>query len=353
MKTFDVRAYGISDFLEWHETKKLVLSPEFQRRDVWSVTAKAFLADTILRGKPFPKIILMEEFVDGRTIRVVVDGQQRLRAILDFVSNGIKISRAHNKDLAGKTFSQLTGEVQDEFLKYQIGCDVLHAAPLSELLDIFARINRYTVKLNAQELRNAQFSGFFKTAAFKIGYSNVQSWLDAKILTKTGVSRMAEAEFASDLLATFLNKIQSSKSIDQSYRNFEEEEGEIPVAVETLTKALSYVYSVYPPDTLPGTAWSSQHMFYSLVASFGHIIKQFSNLTATRLDVTIFSEKDKLASILNGISSDYLQFSPQPRRSMAPEHLKDFIKNSTLATTDTTARQVRCNFIISRLESFF
>ena len=141
MKAFDVRAYSISDFLEWSEEEKLELSPQFQRRSVWSTSAKAFLADTIIRGKPFPKIIIMQKFVDGRTIRVVVDGQQRLRAILGFLSDGIRISRAHNKEYGGKFFSQLPKELRDNFLAYEVGCDVLGDSPMSELLDIFARIN--------------------------------------------------------------------------------------------------------------------------------------------------------------------------------------------------------------------
>ena len=55
MKVFDVRAYAISDFIEWQETDKLNLSPGFQRRAVWSDSAKSFSADTIIRGKPFPR----------------------------------------------------------------------------------------------------------------------------------------------------------------------------------------------------------------------------------------------------------------------------------------------------------
>jgi hypothetical protein len=353
MKTFEVRAYAISDFREWNETRKLVLSPQFQRRDVWSTSAKAFLADTILRGKPFPKIILMQEFIDGRTIRTVVDGQQRLRAILDFLGDGIRISRAHNVELAGKTFSQLPQETQDDFLQYEVGCDVLNAAPLSELLDIFARINRYTVKLNAQEIRNAQYSGFFKNAAFKIGYENVEAWIDAKILTKQSVNRMSEAEFASDLLATFAGQIQSSKSLDASYRKYEDDEGEVPAAVARLNAALARVYEIYPPENIPGTAWASQHMFYTLVTVVGHIMVQFANLEPTILTTAELQETEKLHSILNGVSADYLLFSPQPKRSSAPEALRNFIKSSTLATTDTAARVARANYIVKQIETFF
>ena len=353
MKAFDVRAYSISDFQEWYADGKLELSPKFQRRSVWSSSAKDFLADTILRGKPFPKIILMQEFKEGRTIRVVVDGQQRLRSIFDFLSDGIKISRAHNIEYAGRVFSQLPEEMRNEFLQYEIGCDILNEAPLSELLDIFARINRYTVKLNAQELRNAQFSGFFKTQAFKLGYQYLDYWLAAEILSESQVTRMGEAELASDLLGSFMGAIQSSKAIEANYRNFEETEGNLPSAVSRLEAAITLSSAIYPETEVQETAWSSKHMYYSLVTCIGHIKNKFENVRATSIQSTSPVEIEKFRSILNGISSDYQTYSPQPKRAQAPATLKEFIRVSTLATTDTQARIKRIEYMLDVLEDYF
>lgn len=353
MKAFDVRAYAISDFTEWYRDGKLDLSPDFQRRSVWSSSAKAFLADTIIRGKPFPKIILMQQYKDGKLLRVVVDGQQRLRAIFDFVSDGIRVSKAHSKEYAGLTFSQLPENVRDDFMQYEVGCDVLNAAPLEELLDIFARINRYTVKLNAQEMRNALYSGFFKSAAYEIGYHYLEHWLSAGILTHTSVNRMAEAELASDLLGCFLVQIQSSKSIETTYKKFEDEEGDIPNAVERLKEAVVAVGKIYNADELKTSAWSSKHLYFSLVTTIGHIISPISGLRKTSLTISILEDCQKLKSVLNGISADYSSYSPQPMRALAPDHLKTFIRVSTLATTDTQARISRADYILSVIEGSF
>lgn len=353
MKAFDVRAYSISDFNEWYLDGKLNLEPDFQRRAVWSSSAKAYLADTIIRGKPFPKIILMQEYKDGKLLRVVVDGQQRLRAIFDFLADGLKVSRAHNREYAGMTFSQLPEEVRDDFMQYEIGCDVLNSAPLADLLDIFARINRYTVKLNAQEMRNATFSGYFKSAAYEVGYKYLDHWLKTKIVTKASVSRMAEAELASDLLGTFLVQIQSSKAIESTYKRFEDEEGDLPIAAQRLSNAIERVASVYGEDELRGSAWSSKHMYYSIVVTFGHIVSSIDGLPSTSVGSRIFEKPEKLKSVLNGISTDYQTFSPQPKRSAAPEHLKPFIKASTLATTDRQARIERSKYILTVLEEAF
>ena len=84
MKSFDSRTYSINDFVEWDGQKQLVLNPRFQRRAVWSEKAKSYLIDTIIRGKPIPKIFIRQKLnVTTKTsLREVVDGQQRLRTIL-------------------------------------------------------------------------------------------------------------------------------------------------------------------------------------------------------------------------------------------------------------------------------
>ncbi|EHJ98858.1 DUF262 domain-containing protein [Agrobacterium tumefaciens] len=353
MKAFDVRAYSIADFAEWYADKKLDLSPEFQRRSVWSSSAKAFLADTVLRGKPFPKIILMQEFKDGKTIRVVVDGQQRLRAIFDFLNDGIKISRAHNKEHAGKFFSDLPESMKEDFLQYEVGCDVLNSAPLAELLDIFARINRYTVKLNAQELRNAAYSGFFKSAAYDLGYRYVDYWIKSGILAPSNVNRMSEAELASDLLGSFLVKVQSSKSIDSYYRNYEDEEGALPSATARLDTAIQTSASIYSDEDLKASSWKSKHMYYTLVTVIGHIQSPLNGIRSTPLPKTILAQKEKVKSVLNILAADYATYSPQASRSSAPDYLRNFIRASTLATTDAGARVTRAEYVLAALEESF
>jgi hypothetical protein len=65
MKSFDSRVYSINDFVEWDKNKQLELNPSFQRRPVWSEKAKSYSIDTILRGKPIPKIFIRQKFIVG------------------------------------------------------------------------------------------------------------------------------------------------------------------------------------------------------------------------------------------------------------------------------------------------
>ena len=105
MKKTTAKIITISDLVQWHEKGELELSPKYQRNNVWNEKAKAYLIDTIVRGLPIPPIF-MRQTVDVNTKttnREIIDGQQRVRAILDFVvAEDFAIKKSHNKELGGK-----------------------------------------------------------------------------------------------------------------------------------------------------------------------------------------------------------------------------------------------------------
>src|SRR5271157_1193351 len=127
MKTFDSRVYSINDFIEWDKGRQLSLNPAFQRRAVWSEKAKSYLMDTIIRGKPIPKIFIRQKInVTTKTsIREAVDGQQRLRTIISYIKDGFVISRLHHKEYGGLRFSQLPEAVQSDLISYEVSVDLL------------------------------------------------------------------------------------------------------------------------------------------------------------------------------------------------------------------------------------
>jgi uncharacterized protein with ParB-like and HNH nuclease domain len=167
-QAFHTRNYSVRDFEEWDDRDELVLQPKFQRRDVWSDKARSYLMDTIIRGKPIPKIYMRQD-VNPKTRRArreIVDGQQRLHTVLSFLKDGFKISKSHHEDFGGKTFSGLDHNTQRDILKYEFVVDLLQDMPDNEVYDLFARINTYSEKLKAQELRNAKWFGDFKSCVF-------------------------------------------------------------------------------------------------------------------------------------------------------------------------------------------
>ncbi|MGX2984872.1 DUF262 domain-containing protein [Helicobacter sp. 23-1048] len=65
------------------ERKQLILDFEFQRWNVWSQKQKSELIESILMGIPIPIVYLFQT----RDARIqVVDGRQRIGAIIDFMN---------------------------------------------------------------------------------------------------------------------------------------------------------------------------------------------------------------------------------------------------------------------------
>jgi len=222
---FSTRNYSIRDFEEWDSKSELDLSPKFQRRDVWTDKARSYLMDTIVRGKPIPKLYMRQDvnLKTRRTKREIVDGQQRLRTVLSFVKDGFKGSRAHHQSLRGKYFSELDKDLQREILKYEFSVDLLQDMPDPEVYDLFARINTYAEKLKAQELRNAQWFGDFKSAVYSLSTDTTPFFEKNRIFTSKAILRMAEAEFISELLLAMHEGIRAgAKSIiDKAYAKYD------------------------------------------------------------------------------------------------------------------------------------
>ena len=95
MATFARTVYRIAQFLMWGRKDQLILQPKFQRRSVWEYDARSYLIDTIVRKLPMPKIYLRKVVSPKTNLMAyeVVDGQQRLRAILDFVEGALVLSQ--------------------------------------------------------------------------------------------------------------------------------------------------------------------------------------------------------------------------------------------------------------------
>lgn len=173
------QTYPISDFIEWDKKKQLILAPDFQRGSVWTPPAKIFLIDTILNDLPIPQIYFRTKLNSEAqtTIREVVDGQQRLRAILEFASGNITLT-SKSPNFRGKTYNDLPPENKTQFLSYRIPVVQLMNADDGKILEIFARLNSYSVKVTPAELRHAEFSEPIKWAIYNAALHWAKLWSD-------------------------------------------------------------------------------------------------------------------------------------------------------------------------------
>lgn len=351
MKDFDSRAYSINDFLEWNDKKQLQLSPKFQRKAVWSDDAKSYLMDTIIRGKPIPKIFIRQTInIENRqSIREVVDGQQRLRAILSYINDGFPISRKHNEKFGGYYFSQLSNidpEIQSIILNYEISVDLLVNLPDREILDIFSRLNSYAIVLNEQEKINANHFSRFKILVDRLSHKHNEFWLENKLLTNQNILRMGDITLVSDLVIAICEGIQSKKQIKSYYAKYERSfDFDDEYLEKTFDQTINLLKEVFN-EGIQNTLFKRIHLFYTIFTSFYHT--QFGLKAFTKPQVSITPNKYERVKVeltaLNAL------FDIVPFRNMSMQQIQ-FLEDSRRATTDTKVRVRRSEFIINVINS--
>ena len=137
--------------------KELIVRPTFQRNMVWDRTRKSKFVESILLNIPIPTLF----FADDENKKVVVDGQQRLLALKEFLDNAYAL---HGLEvlapLNGKRFDDLTERQQRIIRNRTLRCLVISAKSDSEIrFQVFERLNQGGVPLNAQEVRHCVYRG--------------------------------------------------------------------------------------------------------------------------------------------------------------------------------------------------
>lgn len=346
MKNFDTRTYSINDFLEWSNNNQLELSPKYQRKAVWSEAAKSYLIDTIIRGKPIPKIFVRQKInpKTKQSVREVVDGQQRLRTILSFLKDGFRISKKHNKEFGGLYFSQLDSideSIQTSFLNYEISVDLLVNMNDAEILDVFSRLNSYAVTLNEQEKINANHFGDFKILADNLAFSYNDFWIRNKIISESQILRMNDVQLVADILIAITDEVKEKKQIPKYYDKYEDN---FPFDSDEITAKFSEVIGVIQtlfPSGLRQSEFRRVHIFYSLFLSVYHMIYKVKGLDALQ---RVF-DNSKIEKYRNGLDAVESIIKEEDKLRLNKEQLS-FLTDCQRATTDAAVRVRRSNFIV-------
>lgn len=351
MLDFNPREYSIRELYDSYNRKETILSPKFQRRPVWEYKAKSYLIDSIINGLPIPRIFIRERTkLDMSAVREIIDGQQRLKAIFDFLNDGFKISKVHNKEFGGLCYSELPDEVKRDFLKYPISAILLIDLDDNAVFDIFARLNTYSVKLNSQELLNSQFFGFYKQLVYRLAQEYRTFWIETKLLSEKSISRMDDAKLVSDLLSVIVEQKITSNSFEQSkrlYSKFDDVFDDAENIEKRFKTTLDLFCKIYP-ENFAETAFSKAPLFYSTFIALYHLNFPIASFGTTVCPV---GEKEipKLRTALDEINS-------VANSSLEPDMNHDdsgFIVTLKKNTTTPDVRIKRCNYIIKKLYEVF
>ena len=146
----------VHDVLRRIKQGQYIMDPDFQRDFIWDDSKQSKLIESVLMRIPLPVFYLAED-MQGRMI--VVDGLQRLSTFHRFVEGDLQLRLRDQKDLDGKSFSEIAPRLQNRVEDCNLTLYVIDArAPERARLDIFERVNS-GVPLTRQQMRNSLYMG--------------------------------------------------------------------------------------------------------------------------------------------------------------------------------------------------
>jgi len=132
-----------------HKTRAKISFPEYQRQPkLWSVEKKQLLIDSILKDIDIPKLYFNK--VTGGEFEVV-DGQQRLWAIWDFIDDVFPCETAGTR----RKYSELSEEDRDTVSGYALQVTVLEDAEDEYLRELFLRLQLGLLLVTGEKLNAA------------------------------------------------------------------------------------------------------------------------------------------------------------------------------------------------------
>lgn len=265
--TPQIKGESIQSLYRLYTTEKLLTNRRYQRKLVWSIEEKRAFIDSIQRGFPIPIILLAEVGDAGSPRYEIIDGMQRLNAIMSFIEQEYSIEDSYfDLNTIAETKSKLDGEelVQVEppldralcvdFAGYQVPVSIYSEREEQRIDEVFRRLNANGKHLSKQELRQAGATGAFANVVRKLS-ANIRGdsslgdvlslnkmknisltnkdlpygiavddvfWVKNKILTKEDLRNSKDEEIVADIVAWVISdKAQrSSSEVLDSYYGF-------------------------------------------------------------------------------------------------------------------------------------
>lgn len=322
----------------------LEVKPPYQRNLVWLDPQKSSLIDTILHGYPVPELY-MQDLIDteGNEKHFVVDGQQRIRACMEFVEGEFELDADESPDFSGMTFDDLSPADKKKVWGYPFIVRLMPDVPEEEMRDIFKRINRYNMALNKQELRHATYWGEFISSME--GLSEHEFWVTSGVFSANDFRRMLDVEFISELAIAVLHGPQNKKaSLDRWYKTYEEEFEDRAEIEQLFERVLGELASLLPD--IKSTRWRRTSDFYTLFTLYAD---HEDDLPLSQKGRT--QAREKLVAF--GLEVSAALATTPPKGVTISARAKRYAKNVERAASDLARRQGRTKELEALLSSIW
>ena len=337
----------VADYCNAYGRQEVLVDRKYQRNArVWPQRAQPYLIETILRGFPMPKLALHQQtdVTSRKSLKYIVDGQQRTNAIVDFFYGRLTLSRSLELEAArGKTLNGLSQDLQEAFLSYPLQFDQFEAAEEDVVREYFRRINSFTTPLNPEERRHANFEGDMKWFILKLAERHTETLVSLRTMSEREIVRMADHKLFAEIVHAVLNGVRTTNSrmLDGMYRRYNSDD--IPERDELLQAIDSGCSRIVGWRDLCETSLvQKSHIFYSLMLAVISVENKWPSLIQedmTHIGSSFHanSEQNLLALSDALVSED--EASP----------FGEFLKASSEKTNTKDQRQTRINWLATAL----
>lgn len=263
-RELSIRGENIQRVYDYYINNKLLVNRKYQRKLVWSIEEKQKFIDSLVKGYPVPLILLAEVTYEQYNRYEIIDGMQRLNAIMSFIEGEYTLqdkyfdleTMAETKLLNDENKLQqkepkLDRNTCKNIASYILPLSIYRYEGLNKIDEIFRRINSNGRHLSRQELRLAGSTGNFAQLVRRIAYEirgdvsakdtlylnfmknisitsreldygiNVNEifWVKQGILRREHVRESKDEEIIADILAymTLKTKPQSNSTVLDEY----------------------------------------------------------------------------------------------------------------------------------------
>jgi len=353
---FEYGSSTLQDFTYLHEKNQLNLNPGFQRDSVWNLSDRKKLIESLLQGYPVPSVFLYRQSTDGKLSYDVIDGKQRLETVLRFQGARTfgreRFSLKWKFDVSADYEEWDWSKLQRKHLGHNLSGykfqTVEVRGDLSDIIDLFVRINSTGKRLTGAEKRHARYfhSEFLKKAA-ALAERKRRFFLENRLLSPGQISRMKHVELTCELMVSIQSKglIDKKKALDSVIGGKAISAPAVNKAVSEVVRVLGLVKRMFPNFGV--TRFRNAADFYSLfmliwkMDSEGMILNnarrnQLASAILAKLDVGVATvreqqRKAKGANESQRIFADYLLAVQSDTDSLAQRQRREEILKRLLS----------------------
>lgn len=340
--------YTVTALCEALNEGKLQVNYDYQRSPrVWPVAARSFLIETILLGYPIPKLYLTQitDLKSKKSRQEIVDGQQRTMAVKDYFDNKFSlVKNALPEHAAGKTFDQLDDDLKGKFLSYPLTADLFIGATPEDIREMFRRMNSYTVPLNAEERRHAEFQGACKWFVYRMTKRYAQALEEMGAFTEKSLARMQDARLMAEFSYAILHGIQTTKGAELR-RMYADKDKSFPEEKQLEKRLSAALDALIEMRELHRGPLMKPYQLYALLLALTHARSPVGTLTS---EYTFSATKLDRATIVQNLTT-FAAALDDPET--APKQFKSLLLASQSKTNVGDQRRIRFVWMCKALDN--